>query len=184
MTKSQSLYEAEHEARCDLIDVMDMLGVAVTHGSLTAAEVQVYGEHLERLRAKYPQQKAPRAPDEPTAGRPIYIDRAEAEFIDDACIKDGAPQWHELQDQVRDKFGMTPVNRPTETEALRLGETYTVPALALPCGCSFWTNALGQSGRRFCEKHFADLRRSAHETTSVPSPAPPLDTTMTWEELP
>jgi hypothetical protein len=52
-------------------------------------------------------------PFEPS-GRPIYIRRDEAEFIDDACLKDGAPQWHNLQDQVRDKFGMTPANRPSE----------------------------------------------------------------------
>jgi hypothetical protein len=48
------------------------------------------------------------------SGRPIYIRRDEAEFIDDACLKDGAPQWHNLQDQVRDKFGMTPASRPSE----------------------------------------------------------------------
>ena len=56
-----------------------------------------------------------RAAAEPSV-RPIYIRRDEAEFIDDACLKDGAPQWHELQDQVREKFGMTPLKRSERNE--------------------------------------------------------------------
>ena len=54
-----------------------------------------------------------RAAAEPS-GRPIYINRAEAEFIDDACLKDGAAQWHSLQDQVREKFGMATMDRGVE----------------------------------------------------------------------
>lgn len=60
MTK-QNLCDDEHEARCDLIDVMGMLEVAITHGRLTDDERAAYGQSLVSLRAKYPQQKAPRA---------------------------------------------------------------------------------------------------------------------------
>lgn len=102
MTKKQLWRVADTE--CDYVgyfdteaDAIAMVGASTTH-TIEPAVV----EWPARLQV------------EPTAGRPIYIDRAEAEFIDDACIEDGAPQWHELQDQVREKFGMTPVNRPAE----------------------------------------------------------------------
>ena len=40
--------------------------------------------------------------------RSIVLNRAEAEFIVDACVKDGAEQWFVLQDELREQWGMAP----------------------------------------------------------------------------
>jgi hypothetical protein len=58
--------DAEHRARCDLIDAMSIIDAVLTLGALTDSERLVWGEWLTRTRAKYPQQKA-RAPE--TIGR-------------------------------------------------------------------------------------------------------------------
>jgi hypothetical protein len=56
--------DAEHRARCDLIDAMSIIDAVLTLGALTDSERLVWGEWLTRTRAKYPQQKA-RAPETP-----------------------------------------------------------------------------------------------------------------------
>lgn len=40
--------------------------------------------------------------------RSIQIDRAEAEFLVDACERDRIPQWMELAAEIRKLFGMAP----------------------------------------------------------------------------
>jgi hypothetical protein len=40
--------------------------------------------------------------------RSIELNRAEAEFIVDACSKNGAPQWAALESELRQRWGMTP----------------------------------------------------------------------------
>ncbi len=42
------------------------------------------------------------------AVRPIDLSRDEAEFIVDACEKDGAPQWYRLSEELRRIWGMVP----------------------------------------------------------------------------
>jgi len=40
--------------------------------------------------------------------RPIELSRDEAEFIVEACERDGAAQWFPLQDELRRRWGMPP----------------------------------------------------------------------------
>ncbi len=40
--------------------------------------------------------------------RPIELSRQEAEFIVDACERDGAQQWMDLAAQLREIWGMSP----------------------------------------------------------------------------
>jgi hypothetical protein len=61
MTKDLSLHEAEHEARCDLIDALSWLEVWVCGASPTEAERIVVSEFVARLHAKYPHEKQRRA---------------------------------------------------------------------------------------------------------------------------
>jgi hypothetical protein len=52
---------------------------------------------------------------EPVAPHTVRLFRDQAEFIVDACEKDGARQWDSLNEEVRRVFGMGPLNRTGES---------------------------------------------------------------------
>lgn len=54
---SEDFYEAEHRARCDLIDAMSWLEVWIAHGPPTQAEREHVESFVKHLHAKYPHQK-------------------------------------------------------------------------------------------------------------------------------
>jgi hypothetical protein len=67
LTKDVSLHEAEHQARCDLIDALGWIEIWIQSGPPTKAERELGEEFLQHMRAKYPQQKAARPQDKPEA---------------------------------------------------------------------------------------------------------------------